>query len=44
MTYFKAWQYWRRGNVNGPVYQVFVLLGFAKSQTFEVIKNRYGVK
>ncbi len=28
------WNYWRKHNLNSPLYQILVLLGFAKSPTF----------
>lgn len=44
INHFKHWNRWRKLNLNGPVYQILVLLGLAVSPTFELSKGIYDEK
>jgi len=44
MTYFEAWKIWCKANPEvSYIRKVLVLTGFAKSSTFEVLKNVYRI-
>lgn len=35
----RTWKQWARGNTNGKIYQLAVLLGLTRSPSFEMIYN-----
>lgn len=41
--HFKAWNEWRKRNLNSRLHKFLVLLGVVKSPTFIVFKATYGV-
>ena len=34
---YKLWKLWASRNLNGPLYKFLVLIGLAKSPTFELV-------